>query len=700
MNQSSPILELQRQRMLLEIEYFTEKEAYRKLTESRGLQRLVKRGDAWFPLRVGKSYYNSLNQLCIEVFRTTDNDIEHNFEFGRPVQFFKGPTSGEATSNRPSPLSLSYYNFTATVSYVDGDRMVVAVPDSAPIIELQNTDQQLGIQLSFDETSYRTMFDALDRVMRSKNNRLAELRDLFYKPTPTPSRGEGSLKSLSADNATSKANQTPLPSGDWGLQSSHRCGCGPTKGSEYPIRDGGQAGGGFVGTCRFFSFAPLSFPWLNPTQEQAVNLVLRAKDVAIVHGPPGTGKTTTLVEAIFETLHREPQVLVCAQSNMAVDWISERLVDRGVNVLRIGNPTRVNDKMLSFTYERRFEAHPDYELLWSIRKAIRELRQHRKRGSENWHQKMDRLKSRAAELEIRINAELFGEARVIACTLVGSANRLLEGQKYNTLFIDEAAQALEAACWIPIRRVRRVVLAGDHCQLPPTVKSLAALKAGLGRTLMERLVENHPEAVTLLGVQYRMNEEIMRFSSDWFYDGKVKSAPQVKHRSILDYDIPMEWIATDADGEEFVGESFGRINKKEAEQTLDILKQYFTKIGKTRILEERIDVGVISPYRAQVQYLRHLVKRDAFFKPYRSLISINTVDGFQGQERDVILISLVRSNDDGQIGFLRDLRRMNVAITRARMKLIILGNPDTMTRHPFYRKLYEYIEALREAAEC
>ena len=682
--------------MLLEIEYFTEKEAYRKLTESRGLLRLVKRGDAWFPLRVGKSYYNSLNQLCIEVFRTTDNDIEHNFEFGRPVQFFKQPTSGGTTSNGPSPLSLSYFNFTATVSYVDGDRMVVAVPDSAPIIELQNTDQQLGIQLSFDETSYRTMFDALDRVMRSKNNRLAELRDLFYKiPTPSSSvanegfaplcgaaaismaalkapvasRGEGSLNTHSTNNTIYKANQTPLPSGG----------------------DGGES------YCRFFSFAPLSFPWLNPTQEQAVNLVLRAKDVAIVHGPPGTGKTTTLVEAIFETLHREPQVLVCAQSNMAVDWISERLVDRGVNVLRIGNPTRVNDKMLSFTYERRFEAHPDYELLWSIRKAIRELRQHRKRGSENWHQKMDRLKSRAAELEIRINAELFGEARVIACTLVGSANRLLEGQKYNTLFIDEAAQALEAACWIPIRRVRRVVLAGDHCQLPPTVKSLAALKAGLGRTLMERLVENHPEAVTLLGVQYRMNEEIMRFSSDWFYDGKVKSAPQVKHRSILDYDIPMEWIETDADGEEFVGESFGRINKKEAEQTLDILMQYFTKIGKTRILEERIDVGVISPYRAQVQYLRHLVKRDTFFKPYRSLISINTVDGFQGQERDVILISLVRSNDDGQIGFLRDLRRMNVAITRARMKLIILGNPDTMTRHPFYRKLYEYIEALREA---
>ena len=654
MPQTSPILELQRQRMLLEIEYFTEKEAYRKLTESRGVARLVKRGDAWFPLRVGKSYYNSLNQLCIEVFRTTDQDIEHNFEFGRPVQFFvdKNP-QGQGGG------SLSHYSFSATISYVDGDRMVVAVPDSAPIIELQNTDKQLGVQLSFDETSYRTMFDALDRVMRAKNNRLAELRDLFYKKSYHP------------------------------------------QGSEKKEEKGGSAS--------FYSFSPISFPWLNPTQEKAVNLVLRAKDVAIVHGPPGTGKTTTLVEAIFETLHREPQVLVCAQSNMAVDWISERLVDRGVNVLRIGNPTRVNDKMLSFTYERRFEAHPDYELLWSIRKAIRELRQHRKRGSENWHQKMDRLKSRAAELEIRINAELFGEARVIACTLVGSANRLLEGQKYNTLFIDEAAQALEAASWIPIRRVRRVVLAGDHCQLPPTVKSLAALKAGLGKTLMERLVENHPEAVTLLGVQYRMNEEIMRFSSDWFYGGKVQSAPQIKHRSILDYDIPMEWVSltpsSDHEGsqapsgyEEFIGESFGRINKLEAQITIDVLKQYFTKIGKARILEERIDVGVISPYRAQVQYLRHLVKRDPFFKPYRSLISINTVDGFQGQERDVILISLVRSNDDGQIGFLRDLRRMNVAITRARMKLIILGNPDTMTRHPFYRKLYEYVEALREAS--
>ena len=625
MEQTSPIQALLQQRTLLQLEYYTEKEAFRKLTEQMGIQRKVKRGDAWYPLRIGKSFYNSLNQKAIEVYRTADQDIEHNFEFGRPVMFF-------------NHSSLKYFSFTGTVSYVDGDRMVITVPDSAPLLDLQQTTEPIGVQLSFDETSYKLMFEALDRTMKAKNNRLAYLRDLFY---------------------------------------SHQ-----------------QVGK--------FSFEPMKFPWLNPTQERAVNEVLWAKDVAIVHGPPGTGKTTTLVEAINETLMRESQVLVCAQSNMAVDWISEKLVDRGINVLRIGNPTRVNDKMLGFTYERRFESHPDYPQLWAIRKAIRDLRKNRKKGSESFHQKVERLKSRAAELEIRMNAELFGEARVIACTLVGSANRLLDGMKFGTLFIDEAAQALEAACWIPIRRASRVILAGDHCQLPPTVKSIAALRAGLGKTLMERIAENKPEVVTLLKIQYRMNEEIMRFSSDWFYHGQVESAPQIKYRGILDYDHPITWIDTSVSeerkvkSEEFVGESFGRINKAEAELTLLTLAEYFTKIGKQRVLNERIDVGIISPYRAQVQYLKRLIKKYEFFKPYRHLISVNTVDGFQGQERDVILISLVRSNDEGQIGFLKDLRRMNVAMTRARMKLIILGDKDTMTQHPFYQKLWEYVEGINE----
>ena len=611
------------------MEYYAEKETFRKQTEAVGMARKVKRGDAWFPLRIGKRFYNSMNQLAIEVFRTSDEEIDHNFEFGRPVMFFKMRKSDGKDS------SVSYFNFTGTVSYVDGDRMVITVPDSAPLLDLQSAEDPVGVQLSFDETSYKMMFDALDRVMKARGNRLAYLRDLFY---------------------------------------SHQ-------------------------KAQRFSFEPMRFPWLNPTQERAVNEVLWAKDVAIVHGPPGTGKTTTLVEAINETLMRESQVLVCAQSNMAVDWICEKLVDRGINVLRIGNPTRVNDKMLGFTYERKFEAHPDYPQLWAIRKAIRQLRSARKRGSESYHQKLERLKARATELEIRINSELFGEARVIASTLVGSNSRIMEGQKFGTLFIDEAAQALEAACWIPIKRCTRVIFAGDHCQLPPTVKSIAAQRAGLGKTLMERIVENKPEMVTLLKVQYRMNDEIMRFSSDWFYDGKVESAPQIKYRGILDYDIPMMWVEAspeDSSGfhETFVGESFGRINKDEAELTLKTLEDYFGKIGKQRILDEQIDVGIISPYRAQVQYLKQLVRRREFFKPYRGLITVNTVDGFQGQERDVILISLVRANEEGQIGFLNDLRRMNVAITRARMKLIIIGDPSTLCRHPFYKKLYEYVKSL------
>ena len=612
---------LMQQRILLEMEHAAEREAFKKLTETMGLQRKVKRGDAWFPITTGKAFYNSLNQYVIEVFRNADEDTDHNFEYGKPLMFFS------INGDKPH-----YYNISANVSYVDGNRMLVVLPAADSAASLMQVEG-LGVQLSFDETSYRAMFDALDRVIKAKNGRLAYLRDLFASKVPAAT----------------------------------------------------------------FSFSDISLPWLNATQQHAVNEVLRAKDVAIVHGPPGTGKTTTLVDAINETLARESQVLVCAQSNMAVDWISEQLVDRGINVLRIGNPTRVNDKMLGFTYERRFEAHPDYSQLWAIRKAIRELRMQRKGRTENWHQKMDRLRSRATELEISINADLFGQARVIASTLVGASNKILDGQHYSTLFIDEAAQALEPACWIAIRRANCVILAGDHCQLPPTVKSIAALKAGLGKTLMERIVDSKPEVVTLLDTQYRMNEEIMRFSSSWFYDGKVKADPITAHRGILDYDTPIEWVddvANDDEtvGETFVGETFGRINKVEARQVMELLQAYFEKIGKQRIIDESIDVGIISPYRAQVQYLRHLIKKEAFFKPFRHLLSVNTVDGFQGQERDVIIVSLVRSNNDGQIGFLRDLRRMNVAMTRARSKLIIIGDHETLAHHEFYKKLYEYIK--------
>ena len=637
MSHASAIVQLQQQRELLRVEYQEEKEAYRQMTENIGLARKVTRGDAWFPLKVGRAYYNSLNQYCIEVTRQGDEEIDHNFEYGRPIVFF----SAEAPAgDLKQATGIHYFSFTGSVSYVDGNRMVAAIPEGHAL-ELQNAQQPVGVQLFFDETSYRMMFDALERVIKAKGNRLAYLRDLFYSHQPAAT----------------------------------------------------------------FSFDAMRFPWLNASQERAVNDVLRAKDVRVLHGPPGTGKTTTLVEAINETLMRETQVLVCAQSNTAVDWISEKLVDCGVPVLRIGNPTRVNDKMLSFTYEHRFADHPDYPKLWQLRRNIREMRRRRRESGERFHQKLDRLKELAVELEVRINNEIFGQVRVIASTLVGAGNKLLDGKKFSTLFIDEAAQALEAACWIPIRRASRVIFAGDHCQLPPTVKSLEALKGGLGMTLMERIVKNKPECVSLLQVQYRMNDEIMQFSSDYFYHGQMRSAPEVAHRLIHEGDAPILWFDTSTINlgederhdfrEQFIGESFGRVNKGEAILTLSLLQIYLQRIGKQRVLDDRIDIGIISPYRAQVQYLKRLLKKRPFFKPYRHQISINTVDGFQGQERDVIIISLVRSNEIGQIGFLRDLRRMNVAITRARMKLFILGDAPTLTRHPFYKRLYDYIQRVR-----
>lgn len=632
------------------MEYDSEKEDFRVQSEKMGIKRKIHRGICWYPVEAGRSYYNSLNQFVVEIVKKDheedEEDIEHLFEYGKPVQFFSFQAQ-YLNDDIKNKSDIQYYPFSSTVSYVDGDRMVVTLPSSQALIDLQNAPH-LGLQLYFDETSYKTMFHALDDAINAKNNRLADLKDIFA----------GQLK--------------------------------PEK----------------------RTFTPITFPWLNKTQEQAVNEVLWAKDVEVVHGPPGTGKTTTLVEAIYETLHRETQVLVCAQSNMAVDWISEKLVDHGVPVLRIGNPSRVNDKMLSFTYERKFESHPDYPELWSIRKTIRQIKENRKRG-DNVHQKIARLRDRASEIEMAINAQLFDEARVVACTLVGSANKLLVRHKFSTLFIDEAAQALEPACWIAIRRASRVILAGDHQQLPPTIKCYEAMKQGLGKTLMERIVENQPDAVTLLKVQYRMNDDIMKFSSDWFYHGAVESDESVKHRSVLDFEHSIQWI----DGneilqqvnedlketerleidftEQFIGENHGRINKAEAELVLSTLKNYIEKIGKERFLAERLDVGIISPYKVQTQYLRQQIRKREEFRPFRQVISVNTVDGFQGQERDIILISLVRSNDNGQIGFLSDLRRMNVAMTRARMKLIIFGDKATLQHHAFYRKLIQYVERLK-----
>lgn len=622
----------------LEKEYAYEKAYFQQQKEAMGLRRLISRGECWFPINTGAAGYNSLGEMTIEIFRTEDktstsnndlspaegsntiNDLDSKFEPQTPVTFFYTTADGK----------LRYLRWNGTVSFQDGNRMVVVVPKNGQLADvIGQKEGQLGVQLAFNERTYQLEFEALKKVENATNEAFIHLREVLI-------------------------------------------------GSERPS---------------FRAMPNVGMKWLNPSQEDAVNRVLCAQDVMIVHGPPGAGKTTTLLEAIYETLRREPQVLVCAQSNAAVDWIASQLIDRAVPVLRIGNPSRVTDKMLQSTFERQFADHQQYPELWKLRKMLREGIG--TKGKLN-HEERNRLRERADVLEGEIRNELFANAKVIACTLAGAGHPLMHGQQYNTVFIDEASQATEPACWIAIRRAKRVIMAGDHQQLPPTLKSPEAMRGILSRTLMEHVAATKPEAVNLLTIQYRMHPDIMRFSSDYFYDGKLVAAENVQYRGALDMDSALLWFDTSEtkwqEAEQHDGTS--RYNVQEAKFLVQQLESYADMMTFRRLQDDGIDFAVISPYQAQIHLLRKFIKRSQKLRAIRKFITVETVDAFQGQERDVVIISLVRANDAGQIGFLQDLRRMNVALTRARHKVMIIGSKQTLGRHKFYRQLFEHIESV------
>jgi ATP-dependent RNA/DNA helicase IGHMBP2 len=444
---------------------------------------------------------------------------------------------------------------------------------------------------------------------------------------------------------------------------------------------------------------------LNASQEEAVDKILSARDIAVVHGPPGTGKTTVVVQAVKELILQEKkQVLVTAASNTAVDLLCERLSDKGLNVVRIGNPVRVSERLQSLTLDYRLAEHPMAKDIKKMKKRANEFRDMAHKYKRNFG-KAEREQRKAlfdeaksimrdvSKTEQYILDDLLDKADVIAATLVGTNHYNIQNRLYDTVIIDEAGQALEPACWIPVLKAKRLVLAGDHLQLPPTVKSAEAAAKGLDKTLMERNVALHPEAVVLLKEQYRMHAHIMGFSSKIFYDNQLTAHHSVAAHEVFTGDLPLLFIDTAGCGFEEKQESGGTENREEAAL---LVKHFVAYTDDLQAAYKGVfpTVAIISPYKRQVELLKELLANSAVVKQHSDRISINTIDSFQGQERDVVYISMARSNPDGRIGFLSEIRRMNVAMTRARKKLVIIGDSATLSQFPFYAGLMEYAEGI------
>jgi ATP-dependent RNA/DNA helicase IGHMBP2 len=628
---SSTLAHFQKLQQLLKLEREADLEQYRQKVLARSLSGRVKEGTTWYPVRLNRSYIGTGERNVIEIERTNHLEQPHSFGSGKSVSVFSN------ASGKPEKHHLN-----GVINYVRDNIMVITLNgDELP--EWMD-DSLLGVDVMFDEMSYREMEFTLKKVMSAEENRLAELREIL----------------VGGEKPSFEKKDTIQPD---------------------PLRP------------------------LNASQEKALQNILEAKDVALIHGPPGTGKTTTLVQSIKQCLQTESQVLVAAPSNAAVDWLVDKLSELGVHALRIGHPARVTEQSLSKTLDARIAAHPHFPELKAMRKRMEEARNLAFKFKRNygWHEKNERrqlieeskaLKADADVLEFYIVNDLLQQAQAICCTLVGTSHPVLKGRKFNTAFIDEAGQALEPACWIPILKCQRVIFAGDHCQLPPTIKSNEAAKQGLSVTLFEQLMRNKPAVATMLTVQYRMNEAIMAFSSLQFYNNGLIAHDSVKNGLLRVNQEPVEFIDTAGAGynEKQNPETLSRFNDEEAALVIRQVEKLVEEISLDHWLEEKITLGIITPYSAQVELLTKLAEASPLLEQLHKLLSINTVDAFQGQERDAIVISFVRSNDKQEVGFLSDTRRTNVAMTRARKKLILVGDSATLGSHPFYMNLIEFMQ--------
>lgn len=645
---TSPIEELRRVHALMLLEQKEDQAQFKLKNAKASVQERQRRGLTWFPVKITKEDIGFGGKLVLELERPASQQGLHLFQVGKNASLFNA-----AAASSGEPLTLN-----GVVTSVRRNQLLLST-NKEELPDWVQDGGRLGIDLTFDEVSYREMDHALGEVIGARGNRLAELRDVLLGATP----------------ARFRASQTDDPF--------------------YP--------------------SPL-----NDSQLAAVRHVITAQDVAIIHGPPGTGKTTTLVQAILETVRRERRVLVSAPSNTAVDLLTEKLAERGVSVIRLGNPSRVSDLLLNHTLDAQVMAHASYSQLRAMRQTADQFRetanQPLRHASYDERQQRRLLREEARQLfqqaddlERYITEQVIESVQIITSTLVGASNRNIRHLGFDTVFIDEAAQALEPGCWIPIAKGQRVILAGDHHQLPPTVKSEKAAREGLRETLFEKCIQRQPDTARMLTVQYRMHQQIMAFSSEQFYGGQLQAHHSVRDAGLEAYspdfapDLPVEFLDTAGFGflEITIPESRSTANPEEADLLLQRLTQLLAPYDPTaheqQVHEQGpLTIGVIAPYRAQINHLKDAIEESESLNGLlqQRLLSVGTVDSFQGQERDIIAISLTRSNHMGDIGFLSDIRRMNVGMTRARRKLLLVGDSSTLSAHPFFKALLAHVQRI------
>lgn len=609
-------------RDLVQLEREEERRLHLEVIQRLPLAQRIAKGFSWYPLEVLKHGFSIGERAFIVVRRNSEED--HQFRAGTSVNLF----TQQAHVNRPQQSGV--------IQFVKRDKMKIIL-SSQDVPDWVNGGQ-IGVDLMFDERTYREMDRALVQLQKTADEDLTKLRNILMGEAPAIGGQTNTLLDLP--------------------------------------------------------------PFLNESQQAAVKEIVTNQDLVLVHGPPGTGKTTTLVAAVQQLVKTESTILFAAPSNTAADLVTIRLANLGIRVSRIGNISRVDEAVMPHTLDQQIAQHPDTKEIKKLRKEAAQLRrsaQQWKRGPSGGQKRglmfrdAGRLSAWARQLEDRLLQFIIDEAQVITCTLVGAASQILDQKAFQTCIIDEAAQALEPACWIPIIKSKRVVLAGDPYQLPPTVKSRDAEKGGFSITLMEKCLQRLGSSARLLDVQYRMNKNIMGYSNQHFYGNRLRAAPEVSQWTLPNTELKEALVFIDTAGTGFEEQLQARFQSRyNEEETMLVREHLYQLIGSIPPEDALPSIAFISPYREQVLRAQDILEFDERLAGLD--LSINTVDGFQGQERDVVYLSLVRSNEKQEIGFLKDYRRMNVALTRARKQLVVVGDSATISGDKFYAGFIDYVE--------